>query len=60
MNQPLHSPVNNRMTQKLRQILETLLERSLQRGFFGTAAVEISVQDGTIQHIRYRFEQLER
>jgi hypothetical protein len=60
MNQPLHSPANNRMTEKLRQILDTLLERALQRGFFGTAAVEISVQDGTIQHIRYRVEQLER
>jgi hypothetical protein len=60
MNQPLPSPANNRMTEKLRQILDTLLERALQRGFFGTAAVEISVQDGTIQHIRYRLEQLER
>ena len=60
MNQPLPSPANNRMTEKLRQILDTLLERALQRGFFGTAAVEISVQDGTIQHIRYRVEQLER
>lgn len=60
MDQPIRSPVNCRMVEKLRQTLEALLERSLRRGFFGAAAVEISVQDGTIQHIRCRIEQLER
>ncbi len=37
-----------------------MLAESLQRGFFGTAAVELSVQDGTIQHIRRRIERIER
>jgi hypothetical protein len=40
--------------------LSTLLAETLRRGFFGTAAVEIAVQDGTIQHIRRRIEQIER
>ena len=34
--------------------------RSLRRGFFGTAAVELSVQDGTIQHIRRTMERVEK
>ena len=37
-----------------------VLEQALQRGFHGQVAVEISVQDGTIQHIRRRLEQFER
>ncbi len=60
MDQPLRSPTNCRMVDKLRQTVEALLEQALRRGFFGTAAVEISVQDGTIQHIRWRIEQMER
>lgn len=38
---------------------ETLAE-ALRRGFFGTAAVEFSVQDGTIQHIRRTVERIEK
>lgn len=39
---------------------QRVLDEILQRGFHGTANVEISVQDGTIQHIRRRIEQIER
>lgn len=60
MNQPVSSRANCRMVAQLRQILERLLQTTLQRGFFGAAAVEINVQDGTIQHVRWRIEQLER
>jgi hypothetical protein len=37
-----------------------VLALALRRGFFGSATVEICVQDGTIQHIRRKIEQLER
>ena len=37
-----------------------LLAEALRRGFFGTAAVELSVQDGTIQHIRRTVERIEK
>jgi hypothetical protein len=37
-----------------------LLSEALRRGFYGTASVEIAVQDGTIQNIRRRLEQMER
>lgn len=30
------------------------------RGFFGTVAVEVTLQDGTIQNIRRRVEQIEK
>jgi hypothetical protein len=36
------------------------LDVVLQRGFYGTAAIEISVQDGTIQYVRRRLEQIEK
>ena len=39
---------------------QRVLDETLRRGFHGTANVEISVQDGTIQHIRRRIEQIER
>ena len=34
--------------------------RGARRGFFGTAAVELSVQDGTIQYIRRTVERMEK
>lgn len=37
-----------------------LLAESLRRGFFGTIALEISVQDGTIQHVRRKLERIEK
>lgn len=37
-----------------------LLESALERGFNGTATLEIAVQGGTIQHVRRRLEQTER
>ena len=37
-----------------------LLRQSLQRGFFGTAGVERSIQDGTIQHIRRKVDRIEK
>ena len=40
--------------------LAMLLAETLRRGFFGTVKIELSVQDGTIQHVRRIVEQVER
>ena len=37
-----------------------LLGQALQRGFYGSVAIELAVQDGTIQHVRQRLERIER
>ena len=37
-----------------------MLTGVLKHGFHGTAALELTVQDGTIQHIRRKVEQVEK
>ena len=37
-----------------------LLAESLRRGFHGSATLEVIIQDGTIQHIRRKIEQIEK
>jgi hypothetical protein len=51
---------NAKKVAQLNQVLAEMLAATLKRGFFGTAAVEVSVQDGTIQHIRRKVEQIEK
>jgi hypothetical protein len=51
---------NAKKVAQLQTILAEVLVEALRRGFFGTAAVELSVQDGTIQHIRRSVERIER
>jgi hypothetical protein len=51
---------NANKTAQLEKALAEMLAVILKRGFFGTAAVEVSVQDGTIQHIRRKVEQIEK
>jgi hypothetical protein len=51
---------NAKKLAQLQKSLAELLNATLKRGFFGTAAVEVSVQDGTIQHIRRKVEQIEK
>ncbi len=49
--------------QKVSQVqtaLAELLGEALRRGFHGTAGVEVSVQDGTIQYIRRKVERMEK
>lgn len=48
-----------RITQ-LEQTLAEIVGETLQRGFFGTATVELKVQDGTIQQIRRVVERVEK
>jgi len=48
---------------KLRQVetaFRALLADGLQRGFFGSLALELSVQDGVIQHFRQKTERIEK
>jgi hypothetical protein len=51
---------NAKKLTQLQTILAEMLAESLRRGFFGTAAIELSVQDGTIQHIRRMVERIEK
>ena len=52
--------VNQRKVAQLQEAVGELLAQVLQRGFFGSAGVELSVQDGTIQTIRRKMERIER
>jgi len=49
--------------QKLAQLekaLAELLAEVLKHGIFGTAEIQVSIQDGTIQHIRLKVELVEK
>jgi len=52
--------VNSKKVAQLESALAEILAEALRRGFFGTAAVELSVQDGTIQHIRRKVDRIEK
>lgn len=54
------SPGNREKLEQLREALAEMLAGVLKHGFHGTAGLELSVQDGTIQHIRRKIEQIER
>ncbi len=54
------SPTNSEKMEQIRSAMAEILAGVLKRGFHGTAALELTVQDGTIQHIRRKVEQLER
>jgi hypothetical protein len=51
---------NAKKTAQVQAALAELLAEALRRGFFGTAAVELSIQDGTIQHIRRKVDRIEK
>ena len=57
---PATTPANREKVSQLREVLAEILAATLQRGFHGTAAVEVNIQDGTIQTIRHRVEQIRR
>jgi hypothetical protein len=54
------SPTNRQKLAQLQTALAELLREALARDFHGTAGVEITVQDGTIQYIRRKIERLEK
>ncbi len=51
---------NEKKVEQLQRVLAELLAEVQRRGFHGTAGLELSVQDGTIQHIRRRLESIVR
>jgi len=51
---------NAKKVVQLQSIVAEMLAEALRHGFFGTAAIELSVQDGTIQHIRRTVERIEK
>jgi len=51
---------NEKKVEQLHRVLAELLADVQKRGFYGTAGVELSIQDGTIQHIRRRLESIEK
>lgn len=54
------TPANRAKVALLEAALSQLLAEALRRGFFGNAAVEFAVQDGTIQHVKRRLEKIEK
>ena len=54
------TPTNTKKIIQLQAAMAEILAEALRRGFFGTAAVELSIQDGTIQHIRRKVERIEK
>jgi hypothetical protein len=54
------TPVNQQKVAQLQEAVWQLLAQVLKEGFFGSAGVELSIQDGTIQTIRRKTEQIER
>ena len=54
------SPTNREKMDQLQTAMAEILAGVLRRGFHGTAALEMTVQDGTIQHIRRKVEQVEK
>ncbi len=51
---------NKSKLQRLESLMADMLSEALQRDFHGTISVEVAIQDGTIQHLRRRVEQLEK
>ena len=54
------TPTNQQKVAQLQEAVGELLAQVLKRGFFGSAGVELSIQDGTIQTIRRKMERIER
>ena len=54
------STTNQQKQEQLERLLRAMLAEALCRGFFGSIAVELCIQDGTIQNIRQRMERIER
>jgi hypothetical protein len=55
-----HTPVNATKLSQVEAAWAELLAESLRRGFHGKAAIELAIQDGTIQHIRRLVERIEK
>ena len=54
-------PTANRTKRaQIERAVAEILAQITRRGFFGTASLEMAVQDGTIQHIRQTVERIDK
>lgn len=60
MTTTIETPTNKTKVDQLETALAEMLSESLRRGFHGKAAIELAIQDGTIQHIRRLIERIEK
>lgn len=60
MSERRESSVNQTKLRRLDTLLGELWREVLQAEFYGSAAIEVIVADGTIQQIRRRIEKTER
>jgi hypothetical protein len=60
MTTTIKTPTNKTKVDQLETALAEMLSESLRRGFHGKAAIELAIQDGTIQHIRRLIERIEK
>lgn len=54
------SPANQRLVERAEGLLQDVLGEGLRRGFHGTLSVELGIQDGTLQFVRRKAEQIEK
>ncbi len=54
------TPTNKIKVDQLEAAMAEILSESLRRGFYGKAAIELAIQDGTIQHIRRLIERVDK
>ena len=54
------SPSNERRIFQLKADLAEVLELALRRGFYGKVGVDLKIQDGTIQQVRKKIQQIQR
>jgi hypothetical protein len=54
------TPTNKTKVEQLETALAEILAESLRRGFYGKAAIELAIQDGTIQNIRRLVERIDK
>ena len=55
---PVRTAANKNKIGQMSTAMKEILREATQRGFYGTAAIEISVSDGTIQWIKRRVERV--
>lgn len=54
------SVVNRMRIGRAKALMEEMLRTSLRRGYFGTAAIEVRIADGTVQQVTQRLERVDR
>ena len=55
---PVMTAANKNKIGQMSDAMKEILQEATRRGFYGTAAIEISVSDGSIQWIKRRVERV--